>query len=119
MKSILPAFILSLISAVAIAQSPVQKQNLAGGSAGAAAASYAATGKVIPAATNSADSSKTTAERKRVEVLKSNKKGDPNAIAANPLYNPSGNAAENPLHNPAARSINESGVSVKPKSKNK
>ena len=116
MKSILPAFILSLISAVAIAQSPVQKQNLSGG---AAAASYAATGKIAPTATKPADSTKTAAERRRVEVLKSNKNGDPNAISVNPLYTPSGNAGENPLHNAASRAINESGVSVKPKSKNK
>jgi hypothetical protein len=148
MKSILPAIILSLISVAAIAQSPVQKQNqqpvktqiqtavpaqavssvgtLAGGTGGgAAAASYAATGRVVAPNTNSttnpADSTKNAAERRRVEVLKSNKAGDPNAIAVNPLYTPSGNAGENPMHNPASRAINESGVSVrstaKPKNK--
>ncbi|MES2456131.1 MAG: hypothetical protein V4594_11335 [Bacteroidota bacterium] len=146
MKSILPAITLSLISAVAIAQSPVQTQNqkpakvktqpaapaqavssvgaLAGGAGGgAAAASYAATGRVVAPAPTSvatpADSTKHLAERRRVEVLKSNKTGDPNAIAVNPLYTPSGNAAENPLYNPASRSINESGVSVKSTTKPK
>ncbi|WP_316792255.1 hypothetical protein [Pedobacter frigoris] len=142
MKSILPAFILSLISAVAIAQSPVQKQTqapvkvqsqpaapsqavssvgtLAGGAGGgAAAASYAATGRVAAPTTNPADSTKNAAERRRVEVLKSNKTGDPNAIAVNPLYTPSGNTGENPLHNTASRAINESGVSVKSTTKPK
>ncbi|MEJ2881543.1 hypothetical protein [Pedobacter sp. GR22-6] len=140
MKSILPAFILSLISAAAIAQSPAQKQDqapaqiknqavdpaqtvsslgaLKGGS-GAAAASYAATGRIIAPDSKPADSTKTIAERRRVEVLKSNKTGDPNAIAVNPLYSAPGNTGENPLYNPASRAINESGVSVKPKSKNK
>jgi len=130
MKSILPAFILSLISAAAIAQSPAQKQDqapaqtasslgaLKGGS-GAAAASYAATGRIIAPDSKPADSTKTIAERRRVEVLKSNKTGDPNDIAVNPLYSAPGNTGENPLHNPASRAINESGVSVKPKSKNK
>ena len=142
MKSILPAFILSLISAVAIAQSPVQKQSqapvqvknqpstpaqaissvgtLAGGAGGgAAAASYAATGKLIAPITSSADSTKNAAERRRVEVLKSNKTGDPNAIAVNPLYNPTGQSGENPMHNSASRAINESGVSVKSNTKPK
>jgi hypothetical protein len=141
MKSILPAFILSLISAVAIAQSPVQKQNqepvkvqsqpsspiplssvgtLAGGAGGgAAAASYAATGRVVSPTANPSDSTKNSAERRRVEVLKSNKTGDPNAIAVNPLYNPAGNSGENPMYNPASRAINESGVSVKSNTKPK
>ena len=121
MKSILPAIILSLISAVAIAQSPVQKQNqepvkvqtqpaisaqavssvgaLTGGAGvGAAAASYAATGRVIAPSTSPTDSTKN---------------------AVNPLYTPSGNAGENPMHNPASRAINESGVSVKSTTKPK
>ncbi|WP_316812599.1 hypothetical protein [Pedobacter heparinus] len=142
MKSILPAFILSLISAVAIAQSPVQKQNqepvkiqsqaavpaqavssvgtLAGGAGGGAAtASYAATGRVAAPTTTPADSTKNSAERRRVEVLKSNKTGDPNAIEVNPLYTPSGNTGENVLYNPASRAINESGVSVKSTTKPK
>lgn len=136
MKPILPAFILSLISAVAIAQSPVQKQNqepvkvqaavseqavssvgtLAGG---AAAASYAATGRVDAPTISPSDSTKNAAERRRVEVLKSNKTGDPNAIAVNPLYTPSANTGENVLYNPASRAINESGVSVKSTTKPK
>lgn len=142
MKSILPAFILSLISAVAIAQSPVQKQSQApvqvqnqpatpdqaissvskltdGATGGAAAASYAATRRVAAPTTNPVDSSKNAAERRRVEVLKSNKTGEPNAIAVNPLYTPSGNSGENPMHNPASRAINESGVSVKSNTKPK
>ncbi|TKC64059.1 hypothetical protein FBD94_06880 [Pedobacter hiemivivus] len=142
MKSILSAFILSLIGAVAIAQSPVQKQSqtpvqaqnqpaipdqavssvgkLTGGATGgAAAASYAATGKVIAPTTNPIDSIKNAAERRRVEVLKSNKTGDPNAIAVNPLYTPTGHSGENPMHNPALRAINESGVSVKSNTKPK
>jgi|GEM_PF-2444289 len=145
MKSILPAIILSLVSAVAIAQSPVQKQNqepvkvqtqpaspsqvvssvgaLAGGAGGgAAAASYAATGRVIApptSTTNPADSIKNAAERRRVEVLKSNKTGDPNAIAVNPLYTPSGNSGTNPLFESSSRAINESGVSVKSTTKPK
>lgn len=102
MKSILSAFILSLISAVAIAQSSVQKQSQAplqvqnqptipaqavssvsklanriGGGA-AAAAAYAATGRVVAPTTNPTDSIKNAAERRRVEVLKSNKR-KPNA----------------------------------------
>lgn len=140
MKSILPAFILSLISAVAIAQSPVQKQNqepvkvqaavseqaissvgtLAGGAGGgAAAASYAATGRGAAPTISPSDSTKNAAERRRVEVLKSNKTGDPNTIAVNPLYTPSGNTGENVLYNPASRAINESGVSVKSTTKPK
>ncbi|TKC04282.1 hypothetical protein [Pedobacter frigoris] len=137
MKSILPAIILSLISAVAIAQSPVQKQNqepvkpqtqplapaqavssvgkLAGAGGGAAAASYAATGRVTAPTANPADSTKNAAQRRRVEVLKSNKTGDPNAITLNPLYESQGLSGQNP----AARSINESGVSVKSDSKPK
>jgi len=142
MKSILSAFILSLISAVAIAQSSVQKQsqaplqvqnqpaipaqavssvsklaNTTGG--GAAAAAYAATGRVVAPTTNPADSTKNAAERRRVEVLKSNKTGDPKAIEVNPLYNPNGNTGENPMHNSASRAIHESGVSVKSNTKPK
>lgn len=142
MKSILPAFILSLISAVAIAQSPVQKQSQApvqvqnkpaipaqavssvsklanGAGGGAAAASYAATGRVVAPTTNPTDSTKNAAERRRVEVLKSNKSGDLNAIEVNPLYNPTGHSGENPMHNSASRAINESGVSVKSNAKPK
>lgn len=142
MKSILPAFILSLISAVAIAQSPVQKQSqtpvlvhnkraipaksvssvgkLANGTGGGAAvASYAATGRVVAPTTNPTDSTKNAAERRRVELLKSNKTGDPNAIEVNPLYNPNGHSGENPIHNSASRAINESGVSVKSNTKSK
>lgn len=142
MKSILSAFILSLISAVAIAQSTVQTQTQAQvqmksqpaiptqaessvgrlkgeAGAGAAAASYAATGKAIIPTANPADSTKNAAERKRVEVLKSNKTGDPNAVVVNPLYTPSGNSGENPVYNPASRAINESGVSVKSNTKPK
>ncbi|ACU04814.1 hypothetical protein [Pedobacter heparinus] len=69
--------------------------------------------------TNHADSTKNAAERRRVEVLKSNKAGDSNAIAVNPLYIPSGNIEKNPLYNPASRAINESGVSVKSNTKSK
>ncbi|RYE56113.1 MAG: hypothetical protein EOP48_08725 [Sphingobacteriales bacterium] len=145
MKLILPALILSLISAVAIAQSPVQRQrqvpakvknqpsteavssvgSLAGAGSGAAAASYAATGRAAavsnPAdnSSNSADSTKNELKRRRVEVLKSNKTGDPKAIVVNPLYTPSGNSGENPLFESASKAINQSGVSVKSDSKPK
>lgn len=135
MKSILTAVILSLISAVAIAQSPVQRQRqvpakvktqstvqavlsvgaLAGAVGGAAAASYAATGMVSAPTTNPADTIKNAAQRRRVEVLKSNKTGDPNAITLNPLYESQGLSGQNA----AARAINESGVSVKSDSKPK
>lgn len=114
MKSILPALILSLISAAAIAQSPVQKQDQA-----PVQIKSQAMGRVVAPPANPVDSAKTIAERRRVEVLKSNKTGDPNAIVVNPLYSAPGNAAENPMSNPSSRAINESGVSVKPKSKNK
>lgn len=124
MKSILTALILSMTSAFAIAQSQVQKQvpvtqsavqavssvsALAGAGGGAAAASYAATGRVSSPITNPSDSTKNSAQRRRVEVLKSNKTGDPNAITLNPLYSSQGTSGENA----AARAINESGVSVK------
>lgn len=141
MKSILSAFILSLISAAAIAQSSVQKQShaplqiqnqpaipaqaissvskLTNTTGGGAAAAYAATGRVVAPTTNPTDSTKNAAERRRVEVLKSNKTGDPKAIEVNPLYNPTGNTGENPMHNSASRAINESGVSVKSNTKPK
>ncbi|TCC97398.1 hypothetical protein [Pedobacter psychroterrae] len=137
MKSILTALILSMTSAVAIAQSPVQNQKqepvkvqnqpvaptlaissvgaLAGAGGGAAAASYAATGRVSTPTSSPADSTKNAAQRRRVEVLKSNKTGDPNAITLNPLYESQGLSGQNT----AARSINESGVSVKSDSKPK
>ncbi len=136
MKSILTALILSMTSAVAIAQSPVQRQRqvpakvktqstveaissvgaLAGAGGGAAAASYAATGRVsAPITTNPSDSTKNAAQRRRVEVLKSNKTGDPNAVTLNPLYASQGLSGQNA----AARAINESGVSVKSDSKPK
>lgn len=145
MKRFIPTLILSLISAVALAQAPVQKQQsstpapvkavssvgtLAGNAGGgAASASYAATGKAV--LTGNTDSSSTTdaaAARRRVEVLKSNKQtqgatfGEKvnagSAKSTNPLYEDNGTATVNPLSESAAKSISEKGVSSTKSRKN-